>query len=186
MAKTTATVDLERLIWESTSKLGTFSCFEVTIGIGGKERVDYMTLDTKGVWRCYEIKVSLRDFRSKAKTTFCGHYNYYVLTEELYDKVLPEIPEHIGVYVNGICKKKSKRQQLLIDDEILRLSMIRSLSRDTDKSMRSSDVEKMMRLNRRISRLEAEAKHEVRIRRELENALYLKFGRNWRDELDNV
>lgn len=186
MAKTTETTELERSIWSATTKLGTFSCFEVTIGIGGSERVDYMTLDTKGTWRCYEIKVSLRDFRSKAKTTFCGHYNYYVLTEELYEKVYAEIPAHVGVYVNGICKKKAKKQPLLVDEEILKLSMIRSLSRDTDKMMRSGDVERLMQLNRKNSRLETEAKNERRGRRDLESALYQKFGRDWRNVIDDV
>jgi hypothetical protein len=28
--------------------MGVFGCFEVTIGFHGRERVDYMTLDTKG------------------------------------------------------------------------------------------------------------------------------------------
>ena len=87
MAKTEETLRLERSIFKATKKMGVFGCFEVTIGFFGKERVDYMTYDTKGIFRCYEIKTSLSDFHSKAKKTFCGHYNYYVLTKELYEKV---------------------------------------------------------------------------------------------------
>ena len=67
MAKTEETLKLERAIFFATQKTGVFSCFEVTIGFFGNERVDYMTFDTKGIWRCYEIKTSMSDFNSKAK-----------------------------------------------------------------------------------------------------------------------
>ena len=50
-------------------------------------------------WRCYELKVSLADFRSKAKLSFIGHYNYFVLPHALYVKVKEEIPAAIGVLV---------------------------------------------------------------------------------------
>lgn len=56
--KTAETVALEKAIRRATYKMGTFGCYEVTIGYGGKERVDYMTYDTKGIFRCYEVKVS--------------------------------------------------------------------------------------------------------------------------------
>lgn len=125
--------------------MGTFGCFEVTIGFSGKERVDYMTFDTKGIWRCFEIKISLSDFRSKAHNTFVGHFNYYVMPKELYEKVKDEIPNYIGVYVGyerkGYrrmiptvdCVKKPKRQELIEDEQVLKNSMIRSLSRDVQK-----------------------------------------------------
>ncbi len=85
IAKTELTLTLEREIWRATNKQGVFGCFEVTIGWFGNERVDYLTYDTKGTWRCYEIKISKTDFRSKAKNTFIGHYNYYVMPQELYE-----------------------------------------------------------------------------------------------------
>ena len=76
--KTAETVALEKAIRRATYKMGTFGCYEVTIGYGGKERVDYMTYDTKGIFRCYEVKVSKADFHSAAVKSFVGHYNYYV------------------------------------------------------------------------------------------------------------
>lgn len=76
---------------ESNPKARFIGCFEVTIGWYGKERVDYITYDTKGIWRCYEIKVSKSDFHSKAKKTFIGHYNYFVVTRELYNEIKNEI-----------------------------------------------------------------------------------------------
>jgi hypothetical protein len=130
---------LERQIWKATHKQGVFGCFEVTIGWFGKERVDYLTYDTKGIWRCYEIKVSKSDFYSKSKHTFIGHYNYYVMPEELYEQVKDKIPNHIGVYINGISKKNAKRQELGVDEQVLKNSMIRSLCREVQKKFMSED-----------------------------------------------
>ena len=68
--KTAETVALEKAIRRATYKMGTFGCYEVTIGYGGRERVDYMTYDTKGIFRCYEVKVSKADFHSAAVKSF--------------------------------------------------------------------------------------------------------------------
>jgi len=59
MAKTEETLLIENSIYREANRQGVFGCFEVTIGWFGKERVDYMTYDTKGIWRCYEIKVPI-------------------------------------------------------------------------------------------------------------------------------
>lgn len=136
MAKTPETLRLERELWQSTRKQGVFGCFEVTIGWFGSERVDYMTYDTKGIWRCYEIKVSVSDFKSNAKNTFIGHFNYYVMSQELYIKVKNEIASHIGVYVSGRCVKKPKKQGLRVDESVLKNSLIRSLHREAEKNLR--------------------------------------------------
>ena len=111
-----------------------------------------MTYDTKGIFRYYEIKVSKADFHSPAAKSFVGHYNYYVLTRELYDQVKEEIPDWIGVYIGSCCVKKVKKQDLSGKEykmrrsingrsteisipwtDILKDSMIRSLYRDSDK-----------------------------------------------------
>lgn len=138
MAKSKETLALERQIWYATKKIGVFGCFEVTIGFRGRERVDYITYDTKGIWRCYEIKVSKSDFYSKAKLSFVGHYNYFVLTKELYEQVKHDIPAHVGVYVGGSCVKKPKKQKLGATEKVLKDSMIRSLSREAEKQIRSN------------------------------------------------
>lgn len=150
--KTKKTLKLERQIYNATKKMGVFGCFEVTIGFFGRERVDYMTYDTKGIFRCYEIKVSKNDFHSNAKLSFVGHYNYYVLTRKLYEEVKNEIPDWIGIYIGENLVKSPKKQN--IDEkvykykrsvnghsteitvpytEMLKDSMIRSLYRDADK-----------------------------------------------------
>ncbi|KAA0781246.1 hypothetical protein [Bacillus sp. BPN334] len=161
MAKTELTAQMEHQIYAATNKQGVFGCFEVTIGWFGKERVDYLTLDTKGIWRCYEIKVSVSDFRSKANKTFCGHYNYYVIPEELYEKVKDEIPSHIGLYFGGHLKKRAKKQELAADEEVLKASLIRSLSREADKLIRSDNPSTVESLQRQI-RYERKQKEEYR------------------------
>ena len=133
MAKSEETIKLERTIWRATAKQGLFGCFEVTIGWFGRERVDFLTYDTKGVWRCYEIKISKADFNSKSRHTFIGHFNYYVMPLELYEQVKDKIPNHIGVYVEGRSVKKAKRQELGADEQVLKDSLIRSLCRDVEK-----------------------------------------------------
>lgn len=126
--KTAQTLRLERLIWNATA--GTFGCFEVTIGYWGTERVDYITYDSKGIWRCYEIKASKADFHSRAAVSFVGHYNYYVMSYDLYLQIRNEIPAHVGVH-NGVrVLKKAKRQVIALDERILQDSMIRSLYRE--------------------------------------------------------
>jgi hypothetical protein len=156
LAKTKLTLELERSIYFATKKQGVFGCFEVTIGWFGKERVDYMTYDTKGIWRCYEIKVSVADFRSKASNTFCGNFNYYVMTKELFEKVKKEIPVHIGVYIGNVCVKRPKKQEVTEDVQVLKDSMIRSLSREVEKSFRSGIPHIVDGLNQRIRRTERE------------------------------
>lgn len=53
----------------------------------------------KGDFYCYEIKSSVEDFRSKNGHNFIGDFNYYVMPEEVYEKIKDEIPYKIGVYV---------------------------------------------------------------------------------------
>ena len=143
MAKTAETVSQERRIYFATQKLGVFGCHEVTIGFGagGTERVDYMTVDTKGTFRCYEIKVTKADFRSKAAATFVGHFNYYVMPEALFEEVKAEIPAHIGAYDGARLLRPAKRVKLERCEILLLYSMVRSLSRVYQRRMRYSHRE---------------------------------------------
>jgi len=184
ISKTELTKKLENEIWSTTSKLGVFGCFEVTIGFNGRERVDYMTMDTKGIFRMYEIKVSKSDFHSKAKHTFLGNFNYYVTTNKLYQEIKEEIPKEIGVYVVGsleylgctgdiICKKNPKKQEISLNDiQILKSSMIRSLYRDYEKAYKSKNTDFINNLNSRISQLEKENRKLSIENAKLSNKLY--------------
>lgn len=186
MAKTEITIELEKKIHKATSKQGVFGCFEVTIGWFGEERVDYMTYDTKGIWRCYEIKVSKSDFRSNAHNTFLGHYNYYVMTKELYEKVKEEIPAHIGVYLGSWCTKRAKKQKLVIDEQILKNSLIRSLCRDAEKLMKLENPNYINNLKTKIRDLEEEKKEANRRYSELYWKARHKYGRDWDKEPDEL
>lgn len=170
--KTEETLRLERNIWEATHKQGVFCCYEVTIGWWGKERCDYITYDTKGIWRCYEIKISKSDFHSKAHNTFIGHFNYYVLTKELYEQVKDEIPNHIGVYLGDYCAKRAKKQELGVDEQILKNSMIRSLYREVEKLIKSGNTTTVGNLNSEISRLRREYQNYRDRSTHYSNAIY--------------
>ena len=125
--KTEETKRLERAIWKATNKQGVFGCFEVTIGWFGKERVDYMTYDTKGVFRCYEIKVTKTDFHSHCHNSFVGDLNYYVLPADLYEEVKEEIPDFVGAYIerDGIVYSiRRARRRMVEDPDTLKNSMI--------------------------------------------------------------
>lgn len=174
--KTEETERLERSIRSATHKMGVYGCFEVTIGFSGSERVDYITYDTKGVWRCYEIKVSKADFHSKAAKSFIGNYNYYVMPGSLYDAIKDEIPAHIGVYVGGECVKKAMKQPLSVDEAILKDSMIRSLYRDSDKLHKTGNEHLLDRLNTEIRNLRSRETDNQRKYNHLYCAVMDKYG----------
>ena len=154
----------------------------MTIGWFGDERIDYITYDTKGVWRCYEIKVSKSDFHSKAHNTFIGNYNYYVLTKELYEQVKDEIPSHIGVYVYGACIKRAKKQVLEIDEQILKDSMIRSLQREYEKQYKSGIPTVVESLKKQLRKAKSDATDYQHKYWELMRIGQEKYGSRWYKE----
>ena len=99
-------------------------------------------------WRCFELKVSKGDFRSPAKLSFVGHYNYFVLPEALYQKVAEEIPEHVGVlvyhgYANPdehstpgylVSGKKARYQELQVNEKALLYHLITAQAREVGKA----------------------------------------------------
>ncbi|HAR6208422.1 hypothetical protein [Staphylococcus pseudintermedius] len=142
--KSNKTIAAERYLYNLLlkGKLNVYGCHEVTIGIEplkkGREIVDFLTYDSKNVFRAYEIKVTKEDLKSTAKLSFVGHYNYLVLTEELYEEVKDTnlIPFNVGLVVvgkGGI--KKSGRKTLNMSDNIKLLeSLMRSLNRENKKN----------------------------------------------------
>lgn len=163
--------------------MGTFGCFEVTIGWFGNERVDYITYDTKGIWRCYEIKVSKADFYSSAKKSFVGHFNYFVIPHALYGEVKNDIPSHIGVIAEGCYSiKKAKRMELSVDEQVLKDSMIRSLSREANKLYKGEDPDYLNRLKNRIKKAEDERDKWRRDYTRIMNIGYAKYGRRWYED----
>ncbi|EOD6236048.1 hypothetical protein ACJZRK_001981 [Staphylococcus pseudintermedius] len=123
-------------------KLNVYGCHEVTIGIEplkkGREIVDFLTYDSKNVFRAYEIKVTKEDLKSNAKLSFVGHYNYLVLTEELYEEVKDTnlIPFNVGLVVvgKGVIKKSGRKTLNMSDNIKLLESLMRSLNRENKKN----------------------------------------------------
>lgn len=154
MAKRSETVELENALMAKTVEFRTFGCPEVTIGWYGRKRVDFMQTNTKGIIWCYEIKVTESDFHSPHGHNFQGHYNYYVMTPELYKQVKDEIPDGVGVLVGKHldCKKKAKRQKLSAEQaDAMRLYLVRSLSREVKKVWKSHQGDIILELERRIA-----------------------------------
>lgn len=145
--KTETTCNVEIALFHKLKKMGTFICFEVGIG---KEIVDCLTWNTKNEWYCYEIKTTYSDFKSKAAKTFIGNFNYFVMTQDVYEKAKNQIPSDIGVYVysseNPIsslsCEKKAKRLPIGVDEKTLYYSLIKSFSRENDKILKEKTFKK--------------------------------------------
>lgn len=160
MSKSQITKSLELQIWRKSRTQSVFGCFEVTIG---NERVDFLTVDTKGgIWTCYEIKSSFEDFRSKASITFIGNYNYYVMPRELFAQVQHVIPEHVGVYVDGLDEairlRPALKCDLSLNEKALHLSMIRSLSREANRIFYDRDLPRSARLETENNKLKIDCK----------------------------
>ena len=185
MNKTELTHKLERELWKHTKKRGTFGCFEVTIGWYGKERVDYLTYKTKGIFRCYEVKVSKSDFYSNNKVSFVGHYNYYVMPIELYDQVKEDIDVNIGVFTFDGKKlssmKRSKRQELGVCEQVLKDSMIRSLYRESEKVISNNDTLEIEKLRKELNKSKIKAYQNYKQHMDLRKNLYDKYGEDWKD-----
>lgn len=134
--KTTETLKLEQAIKEKYCTPWQFGIHEVTLGFGGKERADFMTISTNDVVRCFEIKVSMSDLRSKAKLTFCGNYNYLVAPYDIACAALEILPSHIGVlYGYGLNVLRNPAYVEITSESlsIIKSSLIRSLSREVRK-----------------------------------------------------
>lgn len=170
--KTDVTLDLEKRIDSYINKQGVWGCPEVTLN---SERVDYMSIDCNSIVRCFEIKISLSDFNSKASHTFVGNYNYYVVPVELVTKIINLIPDDIGLLVPhgehhvfaeyefpGTLKCIIRPKKRLLSKYALKeiqCSMIRALRRERDKFLVDSNSEKRISdLKRQLSKQERHSK----------------------------
>lgn len=170
MAKSQATKDIEELLYIMVKNKRLYGCSEVTIGFynngHGNEIVDFCTMDSKGIIKCYEIKVSMSDFKSKAKKSWYGHYNYLVVTKELYDKLTDDLintylPNFVGIMIPDRWSdtgfsivKRSKKQDISTDTEIMmKESLVRTLSYKVTKIRNSNNLSLLSSLKSEIARL---------------------------------
>ena len=98
----------------------------------------------KGDFYCYEVKSSVEDFHSKNGHNFLGDFNYYVMPEDVFEKVKNEIPYHVGVFVptdvnlrfrttlTSVKNAKRKDRERPVSEMLL--MMFRSCARERGKS----------------------------------------------------
>ena len=168
MAKTKETIAIEHALNDMCRKKRIYGCEEVTIGFPndghGNEIVDFMSMDSKGILRCYEIKISLADLHSNAKLSWYGNYNYLVVSSELYKKVktwIDEIPNHIGISVyelswNGmdiVNKRRPIRRVLSPEQQLMvKNGFIRSLTWKMWKYQDAADMEAVQKLRQDVNK----------------------------------
>ena len=202
MAKRKDTLEIENRLHDMCRQKRIYGCEEVTIGFynngHGNEVVDFCTMDSKGILRCYEIKVTLADLKSSAKKSWYGHYNYLFVTQELYYKICEKldlyIPQYVGVVVpcdvswsSGIqVLKNAKKQELTIEQEtMLKESMIRSMFYKMNKYKDSSDTSVLSKLKSELRKSEKDSEKWMKeattnefILTRLERTLRLYYGKD--------
>lgn len=147
--KTQETMDIEKRLYKANIVMGVYGAFEVTFG---RERVDFITVNRKGIWRAYEIKVTKDDFHSKAAKSFVGNYNYFAMPEWLFKEVKDEIPKHIGVTDGKHILKNAKKVELSLQVTDLYINLVCALNREADKYYTNNDEDKLMKYRRDIDR----------------------------------
>ena len=164
--KTKLTKNLESTLYQYCLEQGSYVVEEVSMPDkkGIVDTLSYQQLtDGKIEWRCYELKVTKADFHSKAKLSFIGNYNYFVLPQKLFEEIQSEIPTHIGVLIYRAfdkkaienspqtlrapgfltVAKKAQYQELQVDETKLTSHFVASLFREVDKAKK---VEKGLQL----------------------------------------
>lgn len=164
--KTKLTKELETTLYQYCYEQQAYVVEEVSMpdNKGIVDTLSYQQLTDGSVeWRCFELKVTKTDFHSKAKLSFIGNYNYFVLPQKLYQEVAEEIPSHIGVLIYRsfdkraldlapqtlrapgflTVAKKAQYQDLQVDEKQLTSHFVASLFREVNKAKR---VEKGLQL----------------------------------------
>lgn len=156
MSKTNKTRQLEAALWGTSVQQGHFGCFEVTIGWYGQEIVDFITYLSTGEFRCYEIKVSVADFKSKAKLSFHGDYNYYVIPEKLLHELRKNTAREYGsedLRLFDTQIKNSKIGLITVSESGMLTYLIRAKRKSVNMGMKATLLESMVRsMNREVKK----------------------------------
>lgn len=138
------TKEIEHIAYNHFWKKGVYLVYEVASPKTRKretrhrERVDLLSFELPGTWKCYEIKTSVSDFHSSAKLSFWGDYNYFILDAAIYEKVKDDIPKGIGVWLvyndkSMACVKRPIKMKRMYTHEQLLFAMTQALSREYKK-----------------------------------------------------
>lgn len=164
--KTQETIALENALDLRSYERREYGCREVTIGFKkdnhGDEIVDYMSMDADGLFKCYELKVTLSDLKSDAKKSWYGDLNYLVVSKSLYAKnpVFENyIPPYVGILVGEelTVKKKAKKKDITVEQrEMLKNSLIRSVFWKMDHFRNADNLDKYRHLERELEQTKQE------------------------------
>ena len=145
---------------------GFYGCEEVTVGFAnqglGKEVADFMLMEPKGFIRCYEIKVSMSDLKSKAKLSWHGNYNYLVVSDKLAETIKEwslYVPDFVGVIAGPELRsiKRCKFQEISAETKtMLKESLVRTLYYKLQKHKDAQSIEKQKKLQQIIRRQDNE------------------------------
>lgn len=159
MVKTDKTKLIEQALWRVNNVQGVFGCFEVTIGWYGHEIVDFMTYKTNGEFRCYEIKVSKSDYKSKAKLSFVGDFNYYVMPVGLYEELKEAAEKEENKYITktkdvfNVRLKNRGIGLITVDENGHTITVINAKRKPVNHGTRGTLLESMTRsLNREVTK----------------------------------
>lgn len=187
MAKRKDTLELEKALERMAKEKRWYGCEEITIGFAnnghGNEICDYMLMDSKGIIRCYELKVTKQDLKSHAKKSWYGNYNYLVVSDELRNNVKDwgeYIPEHVGLISGRYAMRytsihqkepvevmeletifKPKRQEISAEAQLMvTQSIVRSMMYKIIKYKNANSLETVKGLQSDIRSLEKRLKDE--------------------------
>lgn len=151
----------------------------------GREIADYITIDTKDVTRCYEIKVTMQDLKSKSKKSFYGHYNYLAVTEQLLQKIEKSgirlsdygVPDWAGIISFGTYSftsvKKAVKQDISQEQlSILKTSIIRSMYWKMEKYRMQADGTALQKEKKETSRYKQMYKESDAEKKQILNSIY--------------
>ena len=138
------TKDIENIAYNRFWKKGWYGVFEVAIPRAivnryHRERVDFLTYETTGIFRAYEIKRDKNDFYSGCAWSWIGNYNYFIMPYGLYKEVKNDVPEGVGVWViyenskTMECIRKPKYRKLLCSSADMMFAMLQAMSREYKK-----------------------------------------------------
>ncbi len=102
-------------------------CTDVKISsVDIEECIDFMTYDSNSdAIGCYVIKTTLSDLFTISPKSFCGNYNYLVITQDMWKAIKEDksyfdnlIPDFVGIVICNVdnsttfCLRYTKRQSL--------------------------------------------------------------------------
>ena len=212
MGKRRETIELEQALENMAKEKRWYGCEEITIGFyhngHGNEICDYILMDSKGTIRCYELKVTMADLKSRAKKSWYGHYNYLVVSGELYKQMESPfsqygIPEDVGIIVGYTSSSnenvrwlntvtKPKRRELSEAEQLmLSQSMVRSMNYKVKKYKDSKSIENLKEIEKKKRYWEQSYRNAVDENRRLRDIVkmveyYLRHTTKIRVRLEDI